>query len=280
MPVVPVPDTVSPVYRRLLVLVCFAGLALGMAYIGTGMLENALRSVSPKSEMSVREIKTSDTNASSSITGTLPAAPTALVGGGASRQLPTTPTSGFEPGFDAAVAFDVLARLNAERSATGLLPLVVDDELATEAAAWSEQMTRNGYVHSTQDRLLTISEKFGVGGMAENLHAPVVQCAAAISCEVPEAHPTSGVLHVDWMLSAPHRSTILSSAWDRVGVGVYCDAAGRMWATVLFAAPKGVRVSSDDVVAFREPKVAGNDGVTCGGFKRGHNPRWQHSEAS
>ena len=280
MPVVPAPDTVSSVYRRLLVLVCFAGLALGMAYIGTGMLENALRSVSPKSELSVGGSTTSDANASSSVSGTLPAAPTAPVENGASQQLPTTPTSGFEPGFDAAVAFDVLTRLNAERSATGLLPLVFDDGLAAEAAAWSEQMTRNGYVHSTQDRLRAISETFGVGGMAENLHAPVVQCAAAISCEVPEAHPTSGVLHVDWMLSSAHRSAMLASAWDRVGVGVYCDAAGRMWATVLFAAPKGVAVSGDDVVAFREPNMAGNDGVTCGGFKRGHNPRWQHSEAS
>jgi len=273
-----VPDTIPGVYRRLLMLVCFAGLALGMAYVGTGMLENALRAVAPDPAVSATagSVDTGDAGStggvSGSVVGTVTGEPQGGVSSGASGS--------FEPGFDPAVAADVVLRLNAERLSAGLPPLVFDEGLAGEASLWSEQMTRNGYVHSTQDRLKEISRRFGVGGMAENLHAPEVQCAAAISCNVPEAHPTSGVLHVDWMRSSAHRSTMLGAPWDRVGVGVYCDASGRMWATVLFAAPLNVPVSASDVVPFREPAVAGNDGVVCGGFQRGHNDRWQHTPVS
>lgn len=268
MPVPVVAGTVPGVYRRLLVLVCFAGLALGVAYVGTGMLENALRSVAPAAGPSIDAAPVQD-----QVAGQVPGT---LAGGTSSGSA----AGGFDTGPAPAVAVDVVNRLNAERLSAGLPALVFDEGLAAEAAAWSAQMPQNGYVHSTQDRLRELSEAFGVGGMAENLHAPEIQCAAAISCEVPEAHPTSGVLHVDWLRSSAHRSTMLSPSWDRVGVGVYCDAEGRMWATALFAAPLGVPVSGTDVVPPREPVLAGNDGVTCGGFERGHNPRWQHSTVS
>lgn len=271
--------TVCNVYRRLLVLVCFAGLTLGIAYVGTGMLENALRATTSGTVNSrpdaTRAPAPSDTSAPGApVTATVPGNPALPSSSG------SLAPGGFEPGFDPAVAEDVVTRLNAERLSAGLAPLRFDAALAAEAAAWSEQMTRNGYVHSTQDRLLALSTSLGVGGMAENLHAPEVQCAAAISCDVPEAHPTSGVLHVDWMRSGAHRSTMLSPAWDRVGVGVYCDSAGRMWATALFAAPVGVPVRGDATVPAREPVVPGNDGITCGGFERAHNARWNHTKVS
>ena len=279
MPADDATGTVRGVYRRLLVLVCFAGLALGIAYVGTGMLENALRAttsgtVNAQPGTTPVTVPSDSPAPGASVSATVPGNPTPPP----SSESPAP--GGFEPGVDPAVAEDVVTRLNAERLSAGLAPLRFDAALAAEAAAWSEQMTRNGYVHSTQDRLLALSTSLGVGGMAENLHAPEVQCAAAISCDVPEAHPTSGVLHVDWMRSGAHRSTMLSPAWDRVGVGVYCDSAGRMWATALFAAPVGVPVSGDAVVPAREPAVPGNDGITCGGFERAHNARWKHTKVS
>ncbi len=262
--------TVNGVYRRAMVLVCFSALLLGVAYVGTGMLENALRATTPIPAGDARTVTRTNGEQDSDPTGAQAPSPTpATEGPGA-----------FTPGFAPTVADDVITRLNAERAAAGLPELVVDPYLVEEASLWSEQMTRNGYTHSSQERLVELSGRIGAGGMAENLHAPEVQCAAAISCEVPEAHPTSGVLHVDWMRSSSHRSTLLDPAWGRVGVGVYCDADGRMWATALFAAPAGVGVSGTDVVPYREPTVAGNDGMTCGGFTRQHNPEWRHTDVS
>lgn len=281
MPRTRTPDTVAGVYRRLLVLLCFAVLALGVAYLGTGMLEGMLGGVA--TPLTAGDPATAGTpvpaaGAAAETPGS-PAPPASL-----EATLPGTAPAASGPVFAAgaapAAARDVVERANGERLAAGLAPLTVDPLLQAEAELWSERMTREGYVHSSQERLAAISAASGGGIVAENLHAPEIQCRAAISCEVPEAHPTSGVLHIDWMRSAPHRSTLLDPSWDRVGVGVYCDAAGRMWAVTLFAAPPGRPVDAGDRVEFREPAVAGNDGMTCGGFRRPHNPAWSHTPVS
>lgn len=281
MPASPVRGTVGGVYRRLLVLLCFAGLALGVAYVGTGVLEDVLRSARSETARRVESLPppSADVSTQSTPPASVSAPDQIVTDPGVVASSPSTSGAAVQ-GFAPAVAADVVARLNTERLAAGLSALRVDETLAAEAAAWAEQMTRNGYVHSTHDRLVMLSNEFGGGGMAENLHAPEVQCAAALSCDLDDARPTSGVLHVDWMRSSSHRSTMLDPAWDRVGVGVYCDAAGRMWATALFVAPAGVAVSGDDVVPYREPSVSGNDGVTCTGSTRAHNPRWQHTPVS
>jgi len=271
----PVSGTVAGVTRRLLVLACFCALALGVAYVGTGMLEGVLRAASPAvptQEVPERVVSpvSDDAVPAPAVVVPAPADPVDL-----------SPVSVIMVArFADDVADDVVTRLNAERAAAGLGPLQVDPVLVREARQWSEQMTRNGYVHSTMDRLTAISVELGGGGVAENLHAPEVQCTAALSCDLIDAHPTSGVLHVDWMNSAHHRSTMFDPAWDRVGVGVFCDASGKMWATTLFSAPPGVAVASQGVVPYREPAVAGNDGVTCEGSTRSHNPRWRHASVS
>ena len=39
-----------------------------------------------------------------------------------------------------------------------------------------------------------------------------------------------------WMASAPHRANILNGGFNRVGVGVVVDGAGRVWMVALFGA--------------------------------------------
>jgi len=287
-----------------MVLVCFGMIALGVAYVGTGLLEGVLVTAGAD-ELTAEDLEIfrrnlvdladPATNAdiaptpSSGQSGGLPGASTdesSVPAPPASITVtvpsgPATPQGrAFTAGPVSSVASDVIRRANDERVAAGLSRLDLDPVLQAEAEGWAERMTREGYVHSSQERLIDISRASSGGPVAENLHAPEVQCAAAMRCDLPEAHPTSGVLHVDWMRSSAHRSTLLDPAWDRVGVGVYCDVAGRMWAVALFSAPAGTVVDGDDVVPYREPKASGNDGVTCDGSVRGESPEWKHTPIS
>lgn len=279
------PGTVLTVYRRLMVLACFGMLSLGVAYVGTGLLEGMLVTAGTQAT----DATTAPSSPPASLPGGLPGASTdgssvPAPPASITVTVPSGPATPQGPAFTAgpvsSVASDVIRRANDERAAAGLSRLELDPVLQAEAEGWAERMTREGYVHSSQERLADISRASSGGPVAENLHAPEVQCAAAMRCDLPEAHPTSGVLHVDWMRSSAHRSTLLDPAWDRVGVGVYCDASGRMWAVALFSAPAGTVVDGDDVVPYREPKASGNDGVTCDGSVRGESPEWKHTPIS
>jgi len=254
------------VYRRLLVLISFCGLALGLVFVGAGLLEGSIASLS----------------APPPVTPDPAGAALAAAPAGAESPTATAPAVTPDPvaGLRPAVAADAFARMNIERRAAGLHELVLDEALVREAEVWAEDMTRNGYRHSSTDRLravLTISDSGAVG---ENLHAPEAQCGAALICSAPDAQPTSGVLHTDWMRSGSHRSTLLATAWDRAGIAVFCDAGGRMWAVALFGSPPGLNVDTTATVPYREPFVAGNDGVLCSGEVRPHNPLWNHHTPS
>jgi uncharacterized protein YkwD len=178
------------------------------------------------------------------------------------------------------IAQDVIARLNKERQAAGMRALGINPYLTSQAEYWAQHMTEAGYNHSPQERLQELLTDGGLGSVGENLHAPEVQCAAAISCQAPNAQPTSGVLHVDWMRSGTHRANMMAVEWDEVGVGIVCDDNGRMWSVILFGAPGGVNVPSGREVAYQQPAVGGNDGVMCNGKLRGDNPAWSHTSIS
>lgn len=115
---------------------------------------------------------------------------------------------------------DLFQRLNQERAARGLPPLLWDPLLAAAAHSWSADMHGNGFRHSNLGRFLGPYSYVG-----ENI--------AAGSPNVPV-----GALHVAWMNSEGHRNDILAPGFTRVGVGAYCGPNG-IFLTQNFGRPSG-----------------------------------------
>lgn len=152
-----------------------------------------------------------------------------------------------------------------------------DAELDAFASDWAEQMAAAGYKHSSQDRLAEILDAASLASVAENIHAPEPQCPLGAACTEAAFQPTTGVLHVDWMRSPSHRATVLQPAWSRAGVGIACDASGRMWAVVLFGSEPGTTRDASFSPELPELEFPGNDGVLCDGGSRENNPSWRHA---
>jgi uncharacterized protein YkwD len=105
---------------------------------------------------------------------------------------------------------------NAARSSVGVPKLWVSTPLSNYARQHSREMAaRNTLYHQDLPKLLrgwnwrTLGENLGLG-----------------------ANVT--VIHQAWMASSAHRANILNRSFDRMGVGVHIDSAGRRWATVIF----------------------------------------------
>jgi uncharacterized protein YkwD len=120
----------------------------------------------------------------------------------------------------AAAASDLFDRLNAERRARGLAPLLWDATLAGYAANWSKTMGSQGNLHHSNIGSLLGPYNY----VGENI--------AMGSAGVPDS-----ALHVNWMHSQAHRDNILSPGFKNVGIGVYCAPNGSMWATQEFGRP-------------------------------------------
>lgn len=172
---------------------------------------------------------------------------------------------------------DLLVRMNAERAVAGSGKLILDPSLDAFAAEWVEKMAAGGYKHSSRERLEEILATASLASVAENIHAPEPQCPFGTTCSEPAFQPTTGVLHVDWMHSPSHRATVLQPAWSRVGVGIACDADGRMWAVVLFGSAPGTVRDAGFAPSLPELEFPGNDGVLCDGGFRETNPSWRHT---
>lgn len=121
-------------------------------------------------------------------------------------------------GAESSIARDVFTRINAERAARHVAPLVWDPTLAADAAAWAREMSRTGYRHA--------AVKPGIG---ENIHSPGGWCDDG-ACHLP----TSGLLHRDWMQSSGNRDNVVEPGYVIVGVGVYCGPDGTLWAVERF----------------------------------------------
>lgn len=118
----------------------------------------------------------------------------------------------------------LLNLINLDRAANGLAPLAADPELSRIARIKSEDMRDNNYfAHEspTWGKARQMLERFGYRfrGVGENIahHATVEKAQAA------------------FMTSEGHRRNILSSAWQKVGVGVCYDRNGFIYATQIFA---------------------------------------------
>jgi len=119
----------------------------------------------------------------------------------------------------AEMELDLFTRLNQERAARHLPSLVWDATLANYAAAWSANMSVNGFRHSS------------IGGLL----GPYNFVGENIAAGSPGT--LEGALHNAWMHSDGHRTNILAPGFSRVGVGAFCSANGSIWLTEDFGHP-------------------------------------------
>ncbi len=135
------------------------------------------------------------------------------------------PTTGGDYTTQSATAQEqkMLNLLNADRAANGLAPLTMDAELCRLARLKSADMRDNNYfAHEspTYGRVKDMLTSFGYAfkGAGENIahHATVEKAEAA------------------FMSSDGHRHNILSSAWQKVGIGIVQDANGYVYVTQIF----------------------------------------------
>jgi uncharacterized protein YkwD len=109
-------------------------------------------------------------------------------------------------------------KLNSVRSSHDLGAVELDPELSRVARVHTRAMVRgNRLVHSTTAQLTTrvtrwvsLAENIGVGGTVDSLHTA-------------------------FMNSDTHRTNILGSMYNHVGVGTFQDG-NRLWVTVIFEA--------------------------------------------
>jgi uncharacterized protein YkwD len=147
------------------------------------------------------------------------------------------------------LARDIAVRVNDERVARGLAPLVWHDGLAELSRSWSEQMLVTGYRHSPA-AFRVLPDLHGIG---EN---------------IAMGQTDAGGTHVGWMRSDGHRQNLLDPDHTAMGIGVVCRNDGRMWSTQLFGRPvDSYNLGAHGMPPVR-PIVRQDDGPGCGGFLR------------
>jgi uncharacterized protein YkwD len=141
------------------------------------------------------------------------------------------------------IAHDVFLRVNDDRVARGLAPLVWHEGLAAIAGTWSQEMIATTFGHST-DEYRRHPEFAGTG---ENISMGYLDASE---------------MHVGWMRSDGHRDNILFPGYAAMGVGIVCRNDGRMWATQIFGVAHGaphVTMAPTPV----EPIVRDDPGPAC-----------------
>lgn len=124
----------------------------------------------------------------------------------------TAAVAAASPGAEA----EFVAAINQSRSAAGLAPLTVHNDLVAGARAHTAEMIPTGTIfHSTSGQMASVTTGWSVLG--ENVGKG----------------PNVSVLHKAFMESPSHKANILGD-FDRVGVGVALDAESKMYVTVLF----------------------------------------------
>jgi len=116
---------------------------------------------------------------------------------------------------------DMVQAVNQDRAAYGLGGLVWDDQLYRLAQGHAEEIAAsNNLWHSDLGAWLTMPWMAGWRSLGENLLV---------------APPGTNAWSAEdmWMGSPPHRANILGG-FNRIGVGVTVDGAGRVWMVALF----------------------------------------------
>jgi len=107
-----------------------------------------------------------------------------------------------------------LSRLNSERAAHGLQPLVMRSDLTQVAQSWSEHMAATGVLSHNPELATAIDNWLAVG---ENVGDG----------------PTIADLDSAFMASPKHRANVLDPTYDDVGIGTV-TRNGMIWITVDF----------------------------------------------
>jgi uncharacterized protein YkwD len=146
------------------------------------------------------------------------------------------------------VANELVNRINQERLARGLAPLMLDPVLQQYSQAWANHLAATGqFTHQNLMNILNASGgRFGQAG--ENLFAGSGPGAV-----------DAGTAHDALMRSDPHRSNILLPEERYIGVGVTC-LNGRMVVVQDFASPMGVTMQphpTPPLQPFASPNLAG-----------------------
>lgn len=148
------------------------------------------------------------------------------------------------------IAHDVFHRVNDERAARGLPPLVWHAGLAEIAGRWSEHMLVEGdYRHSDE----SFRQHPDFYGTAEN---------------IAMRYGDSGEIHVGWMESEGHRHNILAGHYDAIGIGIVCRGDGRIWGTQIFGVLPVADPPRPPTDLGREPVVRRDAGLTCPSRRR------------
>lgn len=122
-----------------------------------------------------------------------------------------------------AIAAELVALVNQSRAENGLGPMTWSGTLGCNAQSWSEHMASvHSLYHQDLSALFGTPGYEGFNGLAENIMNTSNRAA------------TAAEIHNLWMSSPAHRANILGS-FDTVGLAVYVDANGWIWATQEFA---------------------------------------------
>jgi uncharacterized protein YkwD len=123
--------------------------------------------------------------------------------------------------------------LNADRAAAGLVPIRVDGRLTAIARARSADMAAKGYFGHTQPDGRTV---FGI------LSAKAIKWYGAGEIIAWNTWPTMSdsvtTANDMWLNSPTHRSIILATTYNYMGVGLAIDGSGKKyWTTVFIKGP-------------------------------------------
>ena len=119
---------------------------------------------------------------------------------------------------------DMLALVNAERSARGLAPMRYDDRLVRAAQQHSEDQARAGRLSHTGSDGSTVARRVDRVGYSWR----------SLAENVAYGYPDVAAVMAGWMASDGHRRNILSANVD-FGVGLAHGADGRPYWTQVFA---------------------------------------------
>jgi uncharacterized protein YkwD len=111
----------------------------------------------------------------------------------------------------------MLSLTNEDRTSHQLAPLVLDNKLSRYAKQHSRDMAKTGYLFHTSDLAAKLQgldwslggENVGVGSSLDGLESA-------------------------FMNSPEHRDNILQKTYDHSAVGVFHDAEGNYWVTIIF----------------------------------------------
>ena len=130
--------------------------------------------------------------------------------------IPASPASAATTADD---EYSFLQKINEERLAVGLYPLVSDAKLAPTSRTWSQHMADTNVLAHDPNLVSIVSQ--------------VEPSWQSVGENVGVGYSVQG-LHDAFMSSSGHRANVLRSTYNRVGIGVVHSAGGKIWVTIRF----------------------------------------------